>query len=105
VQRSTIGIMKFSLPILVVLPILFSKICEAQVVSLTLNIVESTTVMETTTLSVLGACFSFNSLVSCRRKRHLHSSSLGEGSNQDNANALLYNPSAVEKYVLHFFLP
>jgi len=107
---SAFSIMKSSLLNLVFMPMFFFyQISEAQVVSLTLNIADWTTVTETTTLSVLGACFSYrpyltddSSLAFCRRYRQLYSSSLEEKiSTPHNNDAVLYNPSTVEKYVIY----
>jgi len=89
----------------------FYQISQAQVVSLTLNIADWMTVTETTTLSVLGACFSYrpylthdSSLAFCRRYRQLNSASLEEKiSNPHDNNAVLYNPSTLEKYATKFY--
>jgi len=103
--------MKSSLLNLVFMPMFFFyQISEAQVVSLTLNIVESMTVTETKTLSVLGTCFSHlpyltdDSLYSCHRDRQRYSSSLEEKipTSRDN-KAVLYNPSTVEKYLIYSY--
>ena len=102
--------MESSLLILVLMPMLFFyQISEAQVVSITLDIADWTTVTEKTTLSVLGACFSYYPYLTddafCSRYRRRYSSSLVERiSISHDDDVVLYNPSTVKKYAIDSFI-
>ena len=77
-----------------------NKICEAQVISITLNIAESTTVTDTATLSVLGYCVSHLDAFCRLRKLHRrYYPSIEENivSHLQDNDAPLYEPSTVEK--------